>query len=156
MKKKTYRTLGSILAMTGVLALGACDDDPVGVDDDHLEPVGLVISAGGVDLVTVNGATVTGSLTVDAGQETAHLDVEFLAENGVRFTPEDADEWLRVTMADPAVAGWEQDVPGEFGGHLHGESAGTTTAVFDLMHGAVGSTTAHADYTSPAIPVVID
>ncbi|MEQ9568739.1 MAG: hypothetical protein RLN75_01000 [Longimicrobiales bacterium] len=156
MSRATYRIGGSILALTGVLALGACDDDPVGNEDEHQEPVGLVISTGGVDLVTVNGATVTGSLSVDAGQETAHLDVAFLDEDGDRFTPEDADEWLRVTIANPAVAEWEQDEPGEFGGHLHGESAGTTTAVFDLMHGAVNSSSAHPDYTSPPVPVVIN
>ncbi len=156
MSSSAYRMAGSILALTGVLALGACDDDPVGNEEEHLEPVGLVISTGGVDLVTVNGATVTGSLSVDAGQETAHLDVEFLDEDGDRFTPDEADEWLRVTIANPAVADFEQDTPGEFGGHLHGESAGTTTAVFDIMHGAVNSSSAHPDYTSPAISVVIN
>lgn len=156
MRKTSYRIAGSILALTAMLGLAACDDDPVGNDEEHHEPVGMVISSGGVDLVTVNGATVTGSLSVASGQETAHLDVEFLDEDGDRFQPEDADEWLRVTIANPAVADWEQDEPGEFGGHLHGESAGTTTAVFDLMHGAVNSTSAHPDYTSPGIPVVIN
>lgn len=156
MSRSIYRIGGSILALIAVLALGACDDDPVGSEDEHEDPVGMVISAGGVDLVTVNGSVVTGTLTVDAGQETAHLDVEFLDADGDRFTPDDADEWLQVIIQNPAVADWEQDEPGEFGGHLRGLTAGTTVAGFDLMHGAVGSASAHPDYRSPSIPVVIN
>lgn len=145
------------LAFSTLFAVSACDDDPVGTDDDdHADPVGMVISMGGADLVTVNGTTVTGTLTVAAGQETPHIDVEFLDEDGDRFTPEDADEWMAVVIADEAVATWEQDEVGEFGGHLHGEAAGTTTALFEIRHGAVGSASAHADYRSPTIPVVIN
>lgn len=144
------------LIASSAFALGACGDDPVGAEEEHSDPVGLVITLGGVDLVTVNGSTVTGTLSVAAGQETAHLDLEFLDDNGDRFTPEDADEWLRVTIADPATATWDQDEPGEFGGHLQGQSAGATVVKFDIMHGALNSATAHADYTSPDIPVVIN
>lgn len=156
MNKTMTHLSRSVLALTAVLALGACDDDPVGSEEEHEDPVGMVISAGGVDLVTVNGSVVTGTLTVDAGEETAHLDVAFLDEHGDRFTPADADEWLQVIIANPGVAGWDQDEVGEFGGHLQGVSAGTTTAGFDLMHGAVGSASAHPDYRSPDIPVVIN
>lgn len=157
MNRRSYRLTGATLALTAVLALGACDDDPVGNDDEeHQDPVGMVVSSGGVDLVTVTGNTVTGTLSVAAGEETAHLDVEFLDDEGDRFAPEDADEWLRVTIADPAVADWEQDTPGEFGGHLHGEAAGSTTARFEIMHGPVNDPSSHADYRSPDIPVVIN
>lgn len=156
MRNTSLRFGASLFALSTVLVLGACDDDPVSNEEEHHEPVGMVISSGGVDLVTVNGSTVTGSLTYAAGAESPHLDVEFLADDGDRFTPEDADEWLRVTIADTDVAEWEQDEPGEFGGHVHGESAGSTVAVFDLMHGAVNSASAHADYTSPNVPIVIN
>ena len=155
--RNTSRRFGTaLLALSTVLVLGACDDDPVDHGDEHQDPVGMVISSGGVDLVTVNGNTVTGTLTYDAGEESPHLDVEFLDDDGDRFTPEDADEWLRVTIANTDVAEWEQDEPGEFGGHVHGESAGATVAVFDLMHGAVNSASAHSDYKSPNVPIVIN
>jgi hypothetical protein len=156
MKTRLYKMTAGALALVTSLTLVACDDDPVEVEEDHHDPVGLVISTGGVDLVTIQGAAVTGTLTVDAGMETAHLDVEFLDDDGDRFTPEDADEWLRVTMGDETVAEWEQDSLGEFGGHLHGEAAGATTAVFELMHGTVGAASSHPDYTSPSVPVVIN
>ena len=54
-----------------------------------------------------------------------------------------------VTIGDETVAEWEQDEAGEFGGHLKGIAAGATTATFELMHGAIGSASAHADYRSP-------
>jgi hypothetical protein len=157
MKTRTYKMTAAALALVTSLTLGACDDDPVGNDDDdHEDPVGMVVTSGGVDLVTVQGTTVTGTLTIPAGQETAHLDVLFLAEDGDRFAPDDADEWLMVTIGDETVAEWEQDEAGEFGGHLKGIAAGATTATFELMHGAIGSASAHADYRSPTIPVVIN
>jgi hypothetical protein len=153
---KLHRLPATALLVSSLFVLSACDDDPVGAEDDHSEPVGMVVSLGGVDIVTVNGSTVTGTLTVSAGQETAHIDIDFLDENGNRFAPDEADEWLRVTIADPATATWEQDEPGEFGGHLQGRAAGATVARFDIMHGALNSASAHADYTSPDIPVVIN
>ena len=52
-----------------------------------------------------------------------------------------ADLGLRVE--DPTIAEFEQDTPGEFGGHLHGEAVGETDVRFMLMHGAIGS--GHAD-----------
>ncbi|MBT8337115.1 MAG: hypothetical protein KJO11_10960 [Gemmatimonadetes bacterium] len=156
MKTPSYKMTAAALALVTSLVLGACDDDPVGVEEDHQDPVGLVVTAGGVDLVTVQGATVTGTLTIPAGQETAHLDVEFFDDDGDRFVPEDEDEWLMVTIANGTVAEWEQDEPGEFGGHLKGLAAGATTATFEIMHGQLGSASAHADYRSPTIPVVIN
>lgn len=152
----TVRRLGGTgLALATVLALGACDDDPVGNDEEHLDPVGLVVLNAGVEVLRVEGLNIIGSLTVAAGDETAHLDVEFIDEDGDRFVPTDPDEWLRVTVANPAIAAWNQDEAGEFGGHLEGLSAGTTTIGFDLMHGAVGSASAHADYRTPNVPVVV-
>jgi hypothetical protein len=44
-----------------------------------------------------------------------------------------------VEVEDESIAEFEQDTPGEFGGHLHGLQVGSTTLTFFLMHGAVGS-----------------
>ena len=153
MKRPTSRLGATALALLAALAVSACDDDPTSPGEDHHEPAGVRITMGGVTLVTVQGTNVTGTLTVAAGQETAHMGVVFLDEDGDPITPDD-DEFLEVEIADETVAEFEQDPPGEFGGHLHGVTAGTTTATFRLMHGTVGGS-AHADYVSPAITVVI-
>ena len=144
------------LALGAVLVLGACDDDPVDHHDDHPEPVGMVIRSGGADIVTVDDTTVTGSLTVDADAETGLLTILFVDDDGDRFTPDDDDEWLRVDVADPAVADWEATEAGAFSGTLVGLAGGTTAVVFELMHGPLNAASAHADYTSPSIPVVVE
>jgi hypothetical protein len=153
MLHRTSRLRATVLAMAAALAAGACDDDPTSPGDDHHEPAGVRITMGGVTLVTAMGNTVTGALTVAAGEETAHMSVVFLDDEGDPITTDD-DEFLEVVIGNEAIAEFEQDTPGEFGGHLHGVMAGSTTAIFRLMHGTIGGTS-HADYISPAIPVQI-
>lgn len=145
-----------LLTLAGTLTLAACGDDPMADDhDDHSEPVGVEVRAAGQVLASASPTSATGTLSVAAGEETMHLDVVFVTEDGDAVVPDD-DEFLEVVVGDGSVAEWEQDTPGEFGGHLHGEAAGTTTVIFRLMHGAVGSASAHADFISAPITVTIN
>ena len=140
------------VAMASALALGvaACGDDGVGPDDDHVDEVE------GIELV-LNGQTIasydadtgawTGELEVGVGEETAHITVNFVSHDGDVVVEENT--YLEVQISNEAIAEWEQDTPGEFGGHLHGVSAGETDVVFRLMHGAVGA--GHADFVSAAV-----
>ena len=140
------------LALVGTLVLGACsDEDPTGVDDDHgddVEGVALVLS--GQTIATYDGDTGqwNGEMEVTVGEETAHIDVRFLDHNG-QAVALDSDFYLEVDVADEAIAEFEQDTPGEFGGHLHGVAVGETDVVFKLMHGAVGS--GHPDFVTAAV-----
>jgi hypothetical protein len=138
-----------------VLALGvglsACDDETTGIEDDHFEPVSVQLVMGGQVLATAGsvGGPVQGELTVVVGQETPHIDVRFLDESG-NVTEPDNDVSLAVVVDDPTVASFEQDTPGEFGGHLHGESVGQTTLIFSVIHGD------HADWISAEVPAVVE
>lgn len=142
------------LPLAGALALGACGDDPVGVEEEHTEPHGLSVTMSGQPVASYDMDTGwTGDMQVAAGEETAHLEVTFLDEDGDPLTPED-DEYLEVVIGDVNVAGWEQDSPGEFGGHLMGVAPGQTDAVFRLMHGAVG--VGHADFVTSGVVVQVN
>ena len=66
----------------------------------------------------------------------------------------DDDYYLEVEVGSASVAEFEQDTPGEFGGHLHGKGVGTTTLVFKLMHGSVGS--GHADFVTTSLSVEVN
>jgi len=149
--KKTWMAL----VLVGAVGVAACSDDPTGLDDhaDDVEGIALVLS--GAVIATFDGdtRTWTGQLTVAAGQETAHIDVRLLDHDGDPVTLSN-EYYLDVVIANEAVAEWEQDTPGEFGGHLHGVAAGQTTAVFRLMHGAVGS--GHADFETTAVVVRVN
>lgn len=139
----SFRRGAFAFTAAGTIALGACSDDPVGLDDhdDDIEAVELELN--GVVVATYENGAWTGELEVTEGEETAHITVRFINHDGEEIVP-DADTYLEVVIGDEAVAEFEQDTPGEFGGHLHGVAAGDTYAIFRLMHGAVGS--GHPDF----------
>ena len=143
------------LATAGLLVLGACGgDDPMDPDhDDHAGEVeGVVLSLSGQTVASYDGdaGAWTGELEVEPGEETAHINVRFVDHDGVAVTLAD-DFYLQVDVADESVAEFEQDIPGEFGGHLHGVAEGDTELTFSLMHGAVGS--GHADFVTAPLHV---
>jgi hypothetical protein len=143
------------LALMGALALGACDDDGTGVEDDHGEDVeGVVLTLNGAELARYDGdsGTWSNAVSIEEGDETAHIDVDFVddAGNPVALDP---DTYLEGTVDDETIAEFEQDIPGEFGGHIKGATAGTTLMEFSLMHGAVGS--GHADFITNDLTVTV-
>lgn len=153
MKMKVWKNRAQLIAVTLLLplALAACGDDPTGIDDDHGEEVeGVQIWLSGAMIASYDGDTGawTGELEVDVGTETAHMDVRFVDHDGEAVTL-DSDMYLEVEVEDESIAEFEQDTPGEFGGHLHGVAVGETDVVFKLMHGSVGS--GHADFVTAAV-----
>lgn len=154
MKQKTrsYRNSLAALAVAGMMGLGACSDDPVGLDDHEEDVEGVQLILNGAVIAEFDGdlRAWTGELDVAAGVETAHITVRFVDHDGMAITL-DADMYLEVDVVDETVAEFEQDTPGEFGGHLHGVAVGDTEAVFKLMHGAVGS--GHADFETTPVHI---
>ena len=63
----------------------------------------------------------------------------------------DADFYLEVEVEDESMAEFEQDTPGEFGGHLHGGAEGDADIVLRLMHGSVGS--GHDDFVTEPLHI---
>lgn len=153
MKKRHSRNSTLAVVLAGAVALGACSDDPVGLED-HADPTGVELELNGVVIASYQaGSGWTGELEVLEGEETAHIEVRFVDEDGDPIELDD-DVYLEVEIEDETVAEFEQDTPGEFGGHLHGVAAGETDAVFRLMHGAVGS--GHADFETTAVHVHVE
>ncbi len=146
----TLSRAGLALALIAALGVGACDD-PVGEDHDHAEPTTVVILLGGQEIASATVTSATGEIHVAPGTETAHLTVEYRDEDGNEVHVDDGDFYLEVDIADESIADFEQDTPGEFGGHVHGLAEGETTATFKLMHGTVGS--GHADFVPAGITV---
>lgn len=152
MRPKIARIRNGVLTVLALgVGLGACDDETTGIEDDHFEPVSVQLVLGGQVLATAGsvGGAVQGELSVVVGEETPHLDVRFLDESGNVTEPDD-DVSLAVMVDDPTVAGFEQDTPGEFGGHLLGRAVGQTTLVFSVIHGD------HADWISAEVPAVVE
>lgn len=160
-KDRPRRMLGrlSALSLAGALAVGAaaCGDDATGPDDDpgdeHGEPAAVRLVLGGEAIATADLETATGEIHAHPGEETGHIAVEFVDADGDAIVFDD-DFYLEVDVEDETVAEFEQDTPGEFGGHVHGHTAGETTMTFKLMHGSVGS--GHPDWVSAAVPVHVE
>jgi hypothetical protein len=133
-----WRALALVVATT--VFAGACSN-PVS-PGDHRIAAGVLIRDGAQEVVRVHGAGATGTITVQAGQQTGPLTVRFLDTAGAEIPPQ-SGYWLRVESSNTAVADWQQTTAGEHGGRLAGGVAGQATLTFCNMHGAVGS--GHAD-----------
>jgi len=131
MKKLIGSDLAKVAALVCALALAACGTEP---DDDHPEPVkvDLVISGQVIASYVASTGAWDGELEVDEGEETAHISVRFIEEDGTVVGGEGVA--MKVEVEDESIAEFEQDKPGEFGGHLHGKSEGETDVTFTLLH----------------------
>jgi hypothetical protein len=132
----TTITRSLALAVATMAVVTACTN-PVS-PGNHRVAAGVVIREGGQELVRAVGTTVTGGLSIGAGQQTGPLTVHFLAADGSEIAIEHG-YWLDVRNSNPAVAQWTRASQAEFGGRLVGLAPGQTTLTFANMHGAVGS-----------------
>lgn len=142
-------------ALAFALLAGGCSDstDP-GDGPDHADAAGLLAEIGGVEVVSVNAdRVVTGGFTVAAGEETDHVEIRFLDEDGEVIDIDESEFYLAAEVDDEGVAEVEQHAPGEFEVHVVGVAEGVTSIRFLLMHGRHPD--GHSDYTSPDIPVTV-
>ncbi len=115
------------------------------------EPVGLIIleEDTGDTLITVNNGTVTGSLSVAAGDTTDHLVVFFLNDEGETFQPDPAEHALTFINADAATAEAMQHEDEAYEMVVVGKQAGSTTFVVRLLHDGT------PEFDTPDIPVTV-
>lgn len=136
--------LSSALTYTG------CTESAV-EPDEHEEPVGVIISVDGTELLRQIGDTTVklGSLRVDS--VSSLFEVSFIDDHGDSFTPESDEGFsLSVRIADTTVIGLADPIaPGSWRFRLRGRSVGTTTVRVAVDHGG------HADFVSGAIGVEV-
>ncbi|CAN5895763.1 hypothetical protein BH23GEM9_BH23GEM9_31050 [soil metagenome] len=136
--KSVSTVVRGTLALVAAGMLAACEN-PVS-SGSHFTPDGLTIQAGTTVLVEAIGGrtqpTVTGGLTVQAGQQTAPLTLRFTDASGATMTPPQG-YYVEVVSASPAVAQWQ--AAGDLGGTVAGVAAGTTTFRVRWLHGPQGA-----------------
>jgi len=149
--RQSRLTLPFALLSAGILALSACDR--VEPEDDHADEVeGVILVLNGRTIASYDGhdGEWTRELEVEPGEETAHITVQFV-DHDMEVVQLGDDFYLEVDVEDESIAEFEQDTPGEFGGHLHGQAEGDTEITFSLMHGSVGS--GHADFVTKPLHI---
>lgn len=147
-----FRFTALFFMMASLVLFSACDDNPADDDhDEHADAEGLVLRANGQQIVEVKEGVVTGSITVEAGDETALIQVEFRDHDGHEVHAEDLDAEfsLGYSFGDASIAGWEQHDGERWEFHVLGLAAGTTTLELQLLHND------HADFRTPPITVEV-
>lgn len=152
MSVRITRRPWSVPALLLLVAVGACDADPIG-SDGHPAPVEVRLATAGVYFANATEFQAFGSLLATEG-EAPEVVVEFYNADGSFFAVS-GDQYLEVVLDDGTVARWEVENEGDFTGNLRGLAVGTTRIRFRLMHGTVGSSAAHSDFTSAKIEVNI-
>lgn len=146
-----HRTI-PFLAFPVLLFAAACDSDPIG-SDAHPAPAEVRVATGGI--YTANATLDQGFGTVISTVDQAvEMEVVFFNDDGSPFALAD-DHFLEVVLDDTSVAQWEAEREGAFLGTLLGVAEGATRVQFRLMHGSIGSTAAHSDFTSAKIDVSV-
>lgn len=152
MRSSSPFSLVGLLLVTFMLSSVGCDSDS-STDETHPDPARVQIESAGTALANASEINSAGNLIVAEGVEYS-VEAVFLNEDGTLFD-HGSNEFLEVQVENESVARWVVDSPGSFSGKLQGLSEGTTSIVFRLMHGTVGSSSAHADFVSRPIEVVV-
>jgi hypothetical protein len=145
------RTMKATLALTAAVALGACTN-PV-TPESHVSPTGFEILQNGQVVVAEQNGSLTGSLTLQAGQTLGPVTVRF--RDGANVVAPDPSYFLEVAVANEAIVRFAPTTPGALTGSFQALSPGTTTMRVRWMHGRVGSPRAHHDYQSVPVPVIV-
>jgi hypothetical protein len=114
-------------------------------ETEHTEPEGVVLLSGGLEVARVFEGVVTGSLRAFTGEQTADIEVAFLAADGDEFVPDDPEVELRVEVGDEAIVTAQTGSGWAF--RLTGQTVGTTTLSIVVWHDG------HADFSSAPIEV---
>ena len=148
MKNNNYTNLKfSTLILT--IAILACSNPANSDHEEHNEPVGFVLKMNGTDHVKQENGTVTGSFTLTNGNESDHVTIYYIAEDGDEFQPHTDEGYsLAAEFANSDMMEFESE--GDWGFHLHPKAVGTTTMKLKLMHGG------HSDFTTQNITITVN
>lgn len=134
----------SVFAVSALFLFTACSDDDH--DHDHLDAAGFDVLLNNEVVLSQRGTTVTGTLSIRAGETSPSMTVEFVDAEGHEIHIHDDDYSLGVVSSNQAVA--TVAVTGmDF--TVQGVTAGTVNLTIGLMHAG------HFDYESRPVPVTI-
>lgn len=142
-----------LILLLSTFIISQCDNDVDNHDEDHLEPVGLIIKNAALQPLLDYTAPITPTDTLEVPHEgeTDLLTVVFKAEDGDEFTPDGSEYSLGFDVPTNAPYEIEQhEGDGKWSFHIKGLILGTSTLVLELKHGD------HADFKTVGIPVKVE
>ena len=146
-----YRRYGvAVIVFLIMSGLVACSNPAEDDDHEHADAEGLVLVLGGEEVVRVEEAEVTGSLTVGAGETTSDITVEFFDHDGHEVHAEDLDEEFSLGVEVRGSEIVTVAYTGRWTFTLQGDEAGDTAIRVQLLHDD------HPDFTTPDISVTVE
>ena len=156
MKKSNFIHNLFLLSILGMFTFSACTNSTSAGEEEHEDAEGFYLRSSGSNIVTQNpDEDLTGGITVQAGTETAAIEIFFIDHDGEAFQPEDDEDTLGYVfitdgIANPGSAEFEQhEEDGKWEFHIHGETAGMVYLRLMLMHDD------HSDFDSQLIPITV-
>ena len=155
--------LKSIFILTAILStilLYGCseDSDPIAPQEEHFEPVGMVIYDSGITILDYYAPDyATGTTEI---QDTIKINVGLSPHYTLKFyddtktlidPPSDPDISFGAVFSNAAIAElkWDAGEEGSFAFHINGLAAGLTKAEFQILHAG------HADFRTLLVPVLV-
>ncbi len=142
-----------IALLFAAMVFTACEkDNPVEAeehDHDHAEAVGLVLSSNGESVVNYTDGEVLGTIELNLNDGAVSYQLQFIAEDGDRFVPEEDHYSLDYEISNNAVFSLLMDQKNDWDFSLEPKQAGSATLVIKIMHGD------HADFVSAPLQVEV-
>lgn len=153
MKNTISYAVKSALYSVAILALFISCANSVSSDkhDDH-KAAGFKLTMNGQTVIEqLPNGTLTGSFSLNEGEETPLISIQFIAEDGDTFTPEGNEYSLKSTFSVDTIAEFEQhSEDGAWSFHIHGKKAGSTNMTLQLFHND------HSDFNTQPISIQVN
>ena len=131
-----------------LVLLSACTENPI-VPEKHAEATGFALFVRGTEVYRSITTASTDTIHLSKGVIGPVYDVQFIAEDGDLFNPDEKGLTLSLVVADSSIVGIETIEPEGWRFSLIGRLAGGTTAEVVILHGG------HADFRSEPFPIVV-
>ncbi|PWN07215.1 hypothetical protein DDZ15_05295 [Rhodohalobacter mucosus] len=138
------------------MLFASCENSASVEEEEHSDPFGVALILNGVEIAKQENGVVSYAegdhLELKVGEETNLITVRWIAEDGDRFVPDEAEgyglQWVIDNEAVTEVEQHEED--GAWSFHLVGTGTGETEIRFELFHND------HSDFTSLPFEVHVE
>jgi len=141
-----FLSKASFLLIVAAMVFAGCKKSD---SDDHLDIGGFRILMNNEVVAQQAGTAVTGQITLNRGQTTSPMTVEFRDPEGRVLNITDNDLYLRVASSATNVVSTRLTSGSKWSFELTGVASGSANITISLMHGN------HADFESRAVPVIV-
>lgn len=151
-KYNLFSVIKNVFVLLLIATVGiSCSNSASSEEEMHQDAEGFVLKLNGDNIVEKypNQDLVNNFPEIEAGDETALINVFFIDDDGNEYVPDEPEVYLDFEISDTNIIATEQH-EGEFWEfHVLGLQEGTANLTLRLMHDD------HPDFESPAIGITV-